>query len=152
MYQIARLWIIKLIIDIGLVVWGFVYASVCNLATVLSHGEIFAVYPSAAGQYHWAAILSPPRWKNLVSWITGLLNVIGLWLGAATAGYLSSELRAFRADVSAYKADQMISATLLMAAISVNKPDVALTASQQYGIFAAIILLGPAINLCLGTK
>ncbi|WWC88938.1 uncharacterized protein L201_003853 [Kwoniella dendrophila CBS 6074] len=113
-------------------VWGFVYASICNLATVLSHGEIFAVYPSAAGQYHWAAILSPPRWKNSVSWITGMLNVIGLWLGAATAGYLST--------------------TLLVSAVSVNKPDITLTAGQQYGIFAAIILLGPTINLCLSTK
>ncbi|OCF57852.1 hypothetical protein L486_05317 [Kwoniella mangroviensis CBS 10435] len=72
-------------------VWGFVYASICNLATVLSHGEIFAVYPSAAGQYHWAAILSPPKWRNLISWVTGMLNVIGLWLGAATAGYLAGE-------------------------------------------------------------
>ncbi|KAK6911065.1 hypothetical protein I203_105100 [Kwoniella mangroviensis CBS 8507] len=113
-------------------VWGFVYASICNLATVLSHGEIFAVYPSAAGQYHWAAILSPPKWRNLISWVTGMLNVIGLWLGAATAGYLA--------------------ATLLIAAITVNVPDSAFTPGQQYGIFTAIMLFGPSATLSLGTR
>ncbi|WVW83085.1 hypothetical protein I302_105103 [Kwoniella bestiolae CBS 10118] len=113
-------------------VWGFVYASICNLATVLSHGEIFAVYPSAAGQYHWAAALSPPKWRNLISWITGMLNVIGLWLGAATAGYLAT--------------------TLLLALITVNSPDSTFTAGQQYGIFAAIMFFGPAVTLCLGTR
>jgi hypothetical protein len=31
-------------------VWGFVYAIVCNLALTLSLGEAFAVYPTAGGQ------------------------------------------------------------------------------------------------------
>ncbi|WWC62351.1 uncharacterized protein I303_104947 [Kwoniella dejecticola CBS 10117] len=71
-------------------------------------------------------------WRNSISWITGMLNVIGLWLGAATAGYLS-----------------MI---LLMAAITVNKPDLALSVGQQYGIFAAILIFGPGVTLCLGVR
>lgn len=58
------------------------------MATVLSHGEMFAVFPTAGGQYHWAAMLSPPRWRAVISWTTGMLNVIGLWLGIATAAYL----------------------------------------------------------------
>jgi hypothetical protein len=31
-------------------IWGFVYAIICNLALTLSLGEIFAVYPTAGGQ------------------------------------------------------------------------------------------------------
>jgi amino acid transporter len=43
------------------VIWGFVYAIVCNLALTLSLSEVFSVYPTAGGQYHWAAILTSPR-------------------------------------------------------------------------------------------
>ncbi|WWC93171.1 hypothetical protein V866_000004 [Kwoniella sp. B9012] len=139
-FSVINTWVVLVVgLGSGLVsggpsalVWGFVYASICNLATVLSHGEIFAVYPSAAGQYHWAAILSPPKWRNLISWVTGMLNVIGLWLGAATAGYLAT--------------------TLLIAAITVNRPDSTFTAGQQYGVFTAIVLFGPSVTLCLGTR
>lgn len=72
-------------------VWGFVYASICNYATVLSHCELLAVYPTAGGQYHWTAMIAPQKSKKFLSWLTAALNVIGLWLGAATAGYLASE-------------------------------------------------------------
>ncbi|WRT67526.1 uncharacterized protein IL334_004498 [Kwoniella shivajii] len=139
-FSVINSWVV-LVVGLGsglvsggpsVLVWGFAYASICNLATVLSRCEIFSVYPSAAGQYHWAAFLTPPRWKNPVSWITGTLNIIGLWLGGATAGYLST--------------------LLLSSAILVNHPDFILTPARQYGIFAAIVVVGPSVTLCLGTR
>jgi len=45
-----------------IVIWGFLYAIICNLALTLSLSEPFSVYPTAGGQYHWAAILSSPRY------------------------------------------------------------------------------------------
>jgi amino acid transporter len=77
-----------------LVLWGFVYAFIGNIASTLSHSEIFAVFPTAGGQYHWAAMISPPSYRAAVSWTTGLMNVISLWLGAATVGYLAGKSKA----------------------------------------------------------
>lgn len=73
------------------VVWGFIYATLSTYCTTLSHGEMFAVYPTAGGQYHWAYMVSSPKYRAAVSWFTGMLNVIGLWLGIATAAYLCGE-------------------------------------------------------------
>jgi choline transport protein len=77
-----------------LVLWGFVYAFVGNLAITLSHSEMLVVFPTAGGQYHWAAMLSPSRYRAAISWATGLMNVISLWLGAASVGYLSGRYSA----------------------------------------------------------
>ena len=52
---------------------------------------MFAVLPSAAGQYHWCALVSSPRYRAVVSWGTGMADVIGLWLAIATAAYLCGE-------------------------------------------------------------
>jgi choline transport protein len=76
------------------VLWGFVYAFVGNLAITLSHSEMLVVFPTAGGQYHWAAMLSPSRYRAAISWATGLMNVISLWLGAASVGYLSGRYSA----------------------------------------------------------
>ena len=112
----------------------------------LSHGEILAVYPTAGSQYHWVAMLSAPRWRNSVSWTTGMLNVVGLWLGAATAGYLSS--------ASAVRTIQDIDnqANLLISAIAVNSADVSMTPARQYAIFVGITLVGPLITILIGQR
>lgn len=72
-------------------VWGFVYATLCTYCTAASHGEMFAVFPTAAGQYHWAYMVAPTRYRAVLSWFTGMLNVVGLWLGNSASAYLCSE-------------------------------------------------------------
>ena len=64
------------------------------MCTVWSHGEMFAVFPTAGGQYHWTAMVTAPRYRAVVSWTTGMADVIGLWLAIATAAYLCGELQA----------------------------------------------------------
>ncbi|OCF39128.1 hypothetical protein I317_07069 [Kwoniella heveanensis CBS 569] len=114
------------------IVWGFVYGTSCTMATVLSHGEMFAVFPTAGGQYHWAAMLSPRRSRAAISWATGMLNVIGLWLGIATAAYLC--------------------ANMVVSIILVNNPDYVNTPAKQYGIFVAMTLFAPLSALGVGSK
>jgi hypothetical protein len=73
-----------------IVVWGFLYATFATYCTVLSHGEMFAVYPTAGGesnsaglnsrlirigQYHWSYLVSAPKYRAAVSWVTGKLPV-----------------------------------------------------------------------------
>ncbi|KAM0755145.1 amino acid transporter [Meredithblackwellia eburnea MCA 4105] len=74
------------------VLWGIVPAMIGNLANALSMAEMAHVYPSSGGQYHWSALLSPPDWAPIVSWITGWFCVAGWWALTATAGSLAGSL------------------------------------------------------------
>ncbi|WWC87420.1 uncharacterized protein L201_002309 [Kwoniella dendrophila CBS 6074] len=114
------------------VVYGFIYATLCTMANVLSHGEMFAVFPTAGGQYHWAAMLSPPRYRAGISWFTGMSNVIGLWLGIAAAAFLCTN---------------MVTSIIL-----VNNPDFILTPAKQYAIFIAMTMFAPLSALGVGSK
>ncbi len=72
------------------VILGLLVAGICNLCLAASLGEFLSAYPTAGGQYHWAAIVSPPRLSKGISYITGYINVFG-WLAlSASGGLLSS--------------------------------------------------------------
>ncbi|KAH7128472.1 GABA permease gaba [Dendryphion nanum] len=74
------------------VVWGLVTAGLCNLCLAASLAEFLSAYPTAGGQYHWVAVISPERWAPLLSWITGWINVSGWIALVASGGLLGSQL------------------------------------------------------------
>ena len=74
------------------VVWGLITAGCFNLCLAASMAEFISAYPTAGGQYHWAAIIS---WKGAsrgISWVTGWINVSGWVALSATGGLLGSQL------------------------------------------------------------
>ncbi|KAF1914677.1 amino acid/polyamine transporter I [Ampelomyces quisqualis] len=74
------------------VIWGLLTAGICNLAIAASLAEFLSAYPTAGGQYHWVAVITPKPWVPLASWITGWINVSG-WIALTTAGgLLASQL------------------------------------------------------------
>ncbi|KAG5965370.1 hypothetical protein E4U58_002869 [Claviceps cyperi] len=62
------------------VVWGLLIAGSCNLCLAASPAEFLSAYPTAGGQYHWAAIVSWKSSSRGISYITGWINV--LWMGS----------------------------------------------------------------------
>ncbi|KAF2094128.1 amino acid permease [Rhizodiscina lignyota] len=74
------------------VIWGLVTAGICNLCLAASLAEFLSAFPTSAGQYHWAAIVSPRRWVPITSWITGWINTAGWIALTATGGLLGSQL------------------------------------------------------------
>ena len=74
------------------VLWGLVTAGVCNLAIAASLAEFLSAYPTAGGQYHWVAMISPPRLVAPLSWITGWINTSGWVALVATGGLLGSQI------------------------------------------------------------
>lgn len=72
------------------VIWGLIVAGVCNLCLAASMAEFLSAYPTAGGQYHWAAIISWPRWSRGISYTTGWINVSGWVALTATGGLLGS--------------------------------------------------------------
>jgi choline transport protein len=61
------------------VLWGLITAGVCNLCLASSLAEFLSAYPSAGGQYHWAAMMNPNN--RIISWITGWINVSDIYPG-----------------------------------------------------------------------
>ncbi|KAK5111932.1 hypothetical protein LTR85_011679 [Meristemomyces frigidus] len=47
--------------------------------------EMASMYPISDGQYHWVALLAPPRSAKFLSWLTGWISTLG-WQGAASTG------------------------------------------------------------------
>ena len=74
------------------VIWGLITAGICNLCLAASNAEFLSAYPTSAGQYHWAAIISPKKWVPIISWITGWINTGGWIALTATGGLLGSQL------------------------------------------------------------
>ncbi|CAK7206124.1 hypothetical protein SEUCBS139899_008908 [Sporothrix eucalyptigena] len=74
------------------VIWGLITAGICNLCLAASLAEFVSAYPTAGGQYHWAAMISWPSASRAISFITGWINV-GAWVClTATGGLLGSTL------------------------------------------------------------
>jgi hypothetical protein len=87
-------------------------------------------------------MIAPARCKAFLSWLTAALNVIGLWLGAATSGYLASKCS---------NDQSLMSAVLLVSILAVNEVAINITPAKQYGLFTGIVVAGPTITLLLGT-
>ncbi|KAJ9656043.1 hypothetical protein H2198_005203 [Neophaeococcomyces mojaviensis] len=74
------------------VLWGLVTAGICNLSLAASLAEFLSAYPTAGGQYHWVAVISPPSLKRGLSWVTGWINLSGWVALVATNGVIESQL------------------------------------------------------------
>lgn len=74
------------------VLWGFITAGVCNLSLAASLAEFLSAYPTAGGQYHWVAVMSPPSLKRGLSWVTGWVNLAGWVALVATNGVIESSI------------------------------------------------------------
>ncbi|KAI1083683.1 putative GABA permease [Whalleya microplaca] len=70
---------------VGLV-WGWVLVSVGIVCMSCSLSEFVSMWPSAGGQYVWAANLSSPRYTRMLSWYTAWFGLAGMWLGAVSCG------------------------------------------------------------------
>lgn len=74
------------------VIWGLITAGCFNLCLAASMAEFISAFPTAGGQYHWAAIISWKKTSRGISWVTGWINVSGWVALSATGGLLGSQL------------------------------------------------------------
>ncbi|KAG0125622.1 amino acid/polyamine transporter I [Tuber indicum] len=72
--------------------WGLVISGLCNICLSASLAEFLSAWPTAGGQYHWVAEISPKEWVPLLSWICGWINCSGWVLLAATGGSLAGQV------------------------------------------------------------
>lgn len=46
----------------------------------------------SGGQYHWVALLAPPKYANFLSWLTGWVSAIGWQAGASSGTFLGGTI------------------------------------------------------------
>ncbi|KAI8933078.1 hypothetical protein NX059_009723 [Plenodomus lindquistii] len=67
--------------------FNFLMSMICTVAIALSLGEIASIWPTAGGQYHWVAALSPASSRSLAAWSTGWINIGGQIVFTASAAF-----------------------------------------------------------------
>ncbi|KAL4882841.1 amino acid transporter [Aspergillus karnatakaensis] len=72
--------------------YGYFLALVGTLATCLSLAELASLCPTSSGQIHWTAILAPPQYARLGSWITGWITTLGWQAFTASAAFLGATM------------------------------------------------------------
>ncbi|KAE9983085.1 hypothetical protein EG328_010322 [Venturia inaequalis] len=71
----------------GGMTWGWVVAMVGVQCVAMSMAELCSSMPTSGGLYYAAAVLAPPGWGPLASWITGWSNWLVQITGAPSVNY-----------------------------------------------------------------
>ncbi|OJJ42257.1 hypothetical protein ASPZODRAFT_105533 [Penicilliopsis zonata CBS 506.65] len=66
------------------ILYGLIVSGVLTMAVALSLAEICSVYPTNGAQYEWTAILAPPKYRRILSYICGWIVTASWWALAAT--------------------------------------------------------------------
>ncbi|OJT12376.1 hypothetical protein TRAPUB_11078 [Trametes pubescens] len=102
-------------------VWGWAVCSVFLMFVALALAELGSAMPTSGGLYYWTWTFATPRWRNVLSWIVGYSNSIGLISGVASVDWGC--------------------AVQLMAAVSLGRDEgFAPTTGQTYGVFVGLLL------------
>ncbi|KAF4440937.1 hypothetical protein F53441_12156 [Fusarium austroafricanum] len=67
--------------------YNYVLSAICSLCIASSLGEIASIYPTAGGQYHWVAALSPSSIRATASWVTGWISIGGQVILTSSAAF-----------------------------------------------------------------
>lgn len=108
------------------VIWGLVVAGICNMCLAASLAEFLSAYPTAGGQYHWAAIVSWQGSSRALSYITGWINVCG-WVALSATGPL-------------------LGSTFIINIIVLFHPDLDVQPWQQFLIYIGISVFALLVN------
>ncbi|KAI3624872.1 hypothetical protein CBS14141_003300 [Malassezia furfur] len=74
------------------IIWGLVTAGIGNVCLAMSLAEFLSAYPTAAGQYHRVAFVSPPQWRRFFAWMTAWITASGWITLCSSGGLLGSQL------------------------------------------------------------
>lgn len=76
-------------------IYSILVTTTAYLAIAASMAELASVYPTAGGQYHFASILAPERWRQGLSYTCGLLALFSwLVIGVSVTSIAAQQLLA----------------------------------------------------------
>lgn len=111
--------------------WGWLVAMVGVQCVAMSMAELCSSMPTSGGLYYAAAVLAPPGWGPLASWITGWSNWLVQITGAPSVNYGTS--------------------AMILAAASINDPSYVPTDYQTF-LMATLLMLIHAVMSSLPTR
>ncbi|GME83079.1 unnamed protein product [Ambrosiozyma monospora] len=74
------------------ITWGYLIAMIGILAVAFSMAEISSAFPTSGGLYYATAMLSPPKYKALLSWCVGWSNYFVQVTNSPSIGYSCSAM------------------------------------------------------------
>jgi choline transport protein len=72
------------------IIYSWIGVCFFSLFVAYSFAEICSAFPVAGGQYSWVAILTPPKWARLTSYMCGWFIVIGFLSAGAANGFIGA--------------------------------------------------------------
>ncbi|KAF9505496.1 hypothetical protein BS47DRAFT_1374301 [Hydnum rufescens UP504] len=113
-------------------VWGWFVASLFLVCIGISMAELASAAPTSGGLYFWTHTLSSPRYKNVLAWVVGYANTIGLISGVASIDWGA--------------------AVQIMAAATIGSPGQSFTPTngQTFAVYVAVVF-SHALLCSLGT-
>ncbi|KAK3070645.1 hypothetical protein LTR53_010098 [Teratosphaeriaceae sp. CCFEE 6253] len=72
------------------IIYSWIGVCIFSLAVAYSFAEICSAFPVAGGQYSWTAILTPPKYSRITSYICGWFIVIGFLSAGAANGFIGA--------------------------------------------------------------
>ncbi|CAI7583830.1 unnamed protein product [Penicillium glandicola] len=76
----------------GGAIYAYIFGWVGCFANFMVLSELASMAPTAGGQYHWAAMLSPARFQKFLSFITGWFAVLGWQSAFAACAFLTGKM------------------------------------------------------------
>jgi len=71
-------------------VYGYLLVFCGTLATAYSLGELASMWPTAGGQYHWVALLTPGKLKQFLSFLAGYVSILAWQATTASCAFLAA--------------------------------------------------------------
>ncbi|KAH7224244.1 amino acid/polyamine transporter I [Fusarium solani] len=66
-------------------VWGIILVGLIYIPIAITLCELVSAYPSVGGQYHWAGVLAPAKYRRGISYICGSISWFS-WVSLTAAG------------------------------------------------------------------
>ncbi|TFK86126.1 APC amino acid permease [Polyporus arcularius HHB13444] len=102
-------------------VWGWAICGLFLMFIAFALAELGSAAPTSGGLYYWTWTYATPRWRNVLSWIVGYSNSIGLIAGLAGVDWGC--------------------AVQVMAAVSIGTDESFVpTTGQIFGLFVALLI------------
>ncbi|OOQ82084.1 putative amino acid permease [Penicillium brasilianum] len=74
------------------VFFGLIAASIASCFITAGLAELASAYPSSGGQYHFAYMVTPPKYRALVAFILGWLSVVAWALTSASTALVCAQM------------------------------------------------------------
>ncbi|ORY82902.1 amino acid permease [Leucosporidium creatinivorum] len=113
------------------VVWCWFLGTFMCFCLGTSIAEIVSAYPTNGGLYSASAYLVPRKYRSIVGWVVGWLNLLGQCAGVASTEFGLAQMIATAANL--------------------GHPEWIASAGETYGIFIALLVIHGTLN-SVGTK